>query len=460
MTLVIHDATVVTADAGRRVLPGHAVVINDDRIASIGPTDRMLVEHADAERIDARGKAVMPGFANCHTHFGLTIARGIQEDFSFPSTLRFPRNVSDYLSDDEKVVMAQLGALESIRSGTTAPFEIARNIEVYAQAMADTGLRISLGESAHDLDQQRAVWEHRFEFDDARGEAAIGRIESLHSRFDGAANGRVRVIPAAHAPEAVSPGLLRKIRDLAERWDRPSTIHLNQSWWEVEAVKQTRGVLPTEYLFQHDFLWDRLIGGHCRCMTTREIALFGRAHAVVSFNSAIAARRGYGVRAGDLEAAGATLAMGSDNMAEDMVEVMRTGLFMERVRTGDGERPTPEDVIQWATANGHRALGLEDSGTIEVGKKADLIVVNTQRAHLVPSMRFVSAFVHQGTPADIESVMVDGRWLMRDGEVLTMDEPAIVAEADRIGRRAWRRLLEDYPDVPLPVALDTRDPGP
>jgi cytosine/adenosine deaminase-related metal-dependent hydrolase len=86
--------------------------------------------------------------------------------------------------------------------------------------------------------------------------------------------------------------------------------------------------------------------------------------------------------------------------------------------------------------------------------------VNTQRAHLVPSIRFVSAFVHQGTPADIESVMVDGRWLMRDGEVLTMDEPAIVAEADRIGRRAWRRLLEDYPDVPLPVALDTRDPGP
>ncbi len=459
MTLVIHGATIVTADAGRRVLPGDAIAIEDDRIASIGPSDQVLAAHPGAETLDGRGKAVMPGFANCHTHFGLTLSRGIQEDFSFPSTLRFPKGVGEYLSDDEHVVMAQLGALESIRSGTTAPFEISRNIEVYAQAMADTGLRISLGEAVHDLDQRKAVWGDTFEFDDARGEAGLEKIESLHSKFDGAADGRVRVVPAAHAPEAVSPRLLRRIRDLAERWDRPSTIHLNQSWWEVEAVRNTRGVLPTEYLFQHDFLWDRMIGGHCRCMATQEIALFGRAHAVASFNSAIAARRGYSVRAGDLEAAGATLVMGSDNMAEDMVEVMRTGLFMERVRTGDGERPTPEDVLQWATANGHRALGLEESGTLEVGKKADLIVVNTQRAHLVPSMRFVSAFVHQGTPADVESVMVDGRWLMRDGKVLTMDEPAIVAEADRIGRRAWARLLEEYPDVPFPITLDTRNPG-
>ncbi|MDA0352266.1 MAG: amidohydrolase family protein [Chloroflexi bacterium] len=459
MTVVIHDATIVTVDAGRRVLHGEAIAIEGDRIAAIGPNAEVLASYPGAEVIDGRGKAVLPGFANCHTHFGLTISRGVQEDFSFPSTLRFPKNVADYLDDDEKSVMAQLGALESIRSGTTAPFEIARNIEVYAQAMADTGLRISLGEAAHDLDQQRAVWEGRFEFDEARGEAALERIDSLYARFDGAADGRVRVVPAAHAPEAVSPRLLREIRDRAERWDRPSTIHLNQSWWEVEAVKQTRGVLPTEYLFQHDFLWNRLIGGHCRCMTTAEISLFGRARGIVSFNSAIAARRGYGVRAGDLEAAGATIVMGSDNMAEDMVEVMRTGLFMERVRTGDGERPTPEDVLQWATANGHRALGLEESGTLEVGRKADLIVVETRRAHLVPSMRFVSAFVHQGTPADIESVMVDGRWLMRDSVVLTMDEPGIIAEADRIGRRAWRQLLADYPDVPLPIALDIRDLG-
>ena len=459
MTLVIHNTTVVTADAGRRVLFDAALAVDGDRIVAVGPTDEVLAAHPGAEHIDGRGKAVMPGFANCHTHFTLTISRGIQEDFSFPSTLRFPRGVAEYISDDERIVFAQLGALESIRSGTTAPFEIGRNLEVYAQALADSGLRVVLGETAADLDQPKAAREHVFEFDDARGEAGLERIEALHSRFHRAADGRVSVAVAAHAPEAVSPPLLRHLRDLADRLDTVATIHLNQSWWEVEAVRETRGVLPTEYLFQQDFLWDRLVAGHCRCMETREIALLGRSGAFASFNSAIAARRGMSPRVAELEAAGCTIAMGSDNMAEDMVEVMRTGLFMERVRTGDGERPTPEDVLQWATANGHRALRLHESGSLEVGKKADFVVVDVQKAHLVPVLRFVSAFMHQGQPADIEAMMVDGRWVMRDRQVLTLDEPLILREADRIARRAWRRLLEDYPDVPLPIRLDVGEPG-
>jgi len=457
MTTVIHDATIVTADAGRTVHHRAAIAIEGDRIVEVGPSDRVLAAHPDAERIDGRGKAVMPGFANCHTHFTLTISRGIQEDFSFPSTLRFPRGVGEYLDDEGRVVMAQLGALESIRSGTTAPFEIGRGLEVYAQAMLDSGLRVVLGETAADLDQPKAAREGIFEFEDARGEAGLERIEALHSRFNGAGDGRVTVAVAAHAPEAVSPGLLRRLRELSERLDAIATIHLNQSWWEVEAVQRTRGVLPTEYLFVHDFLWERLVAGHCRCMDVREIQLLGRSRATASFNSAIAARRGYSPRVADLAAAGCSIAMGSDNMAEDMVEVMRTGLFMERVRTGDGERPTPEDVVQWATANGHRALGLEESGTLAAGQKADLIVIDTQRAHLVPTMRFVSSFVHQGQTRDIESVMVDGKWVMRDGKVLTMDEALIVREAERVARRAWRRLLEDYPDVPLPITLDTAD---
>ncbi|MEX2230219.1 MAG: amidohydrolase family protein [Dehalococcoidia bacterium] len=456
MTIVIEHATVITADAGRRVLHDAAVAIEANRIAAVGPTDEVRARFPGAEAVDARGHALLPGFANCHTHFTLTIARGIEEDFSFPSTLRFPRAVASYLDDEDRVVMAQLGALESIRSGTTSPFEIGANLAVYADAMVATGLRIVLGESAADLDQARARHEGVFVFDDARGAAALERIADLHARYHGAGDGRVSVAVAAHAPEAVSPGLLRALRDLQERLDTIATIHLNQSWWEVEAVRDTRGVLPTEYLFRHDYLHDRLVAGHCRCMDVREIALLGRARAFASFNSAIAARRGYSPRVSELAAAGCTIAMGSDNMAEDMIEVMRTGLFMERVRTGDGERPTPEDVLQWATANGHAALGQHEAGTIETGKLADLIIVDTQRPHLVPTMRFTSAFVHQGTPADVRSVMVDGRWLMRDGVVLTMDEHTIVRAAERVARRAWRRLLADYPDVPLPVTLDTR----
>ena len=458
MTIVIHNTTVITADAGRHVLYDAALAINGDRIVDLGPSDKITSKYKDAEHINGRGKAVMPGFANCHTHLAATISRGIQEDFSFPTTLRFPKNVRQYMSEDERTVMVQLGVVEAIRSGTTAAFEIAGNIEPYAQALVDTGIRFMLGESASDLDRAKLSDDGVFEFNEGRAEACLESIKSLYSKFDGAGNDRVRVSPSAHAPESVSPGLLRSVRELSEKWGRPSSIHLNQSWWEVEVVKAKRGVLPTEYLFQNGFLWPNLMAGHCRCMETREIQLLGRSHATTVFISAIAARRGYSPRISEIEAAGSPIVMGSDNMAEDMVEVMRTGLFMERVRNGDGERPTPEEVLQWATADGHRALGFTESDTIEVGKKADLIVIDTQRSHLVPTMRIVSSFVHQGTPADVESVMVDGKWIMRDGEVLTMDESSIIKEAERIGRRAWGRLLDDYPDVPFPIRLDTNKP--
>jgi cytosine/adenosine deaminase-related metal-dependent hydrolase len=432
MTIIIHNTTVITADAGRRLLYDGAVAIDGDRIVDVGASDEVTSKHPRAERIDGRGKAVMPGFANCHTHLAATLRRGISEDFGFPTTLRFPKSDREYVTDDELTVMTQLAVLESIRSGATT--------------LSKVFMRMT---------KEKSV----FEFDEARGEASLKRIKAIHSKFDGVDNDRIRVSCAAPMPERCSPWMLRKIRELSKEWDRPSSIHLNQSWWEVEAVKNTRGVLPTEYLFQNDFLWPGLIAGHCRCMDVREVQLLGRSGAPVCFISAIAARRGMSPPIAELEATGSPIVMGSDNMAHDMIEVMRTGLFMERVRLLDGMHPTPEDVLQWATVNGHRALGFTDCGTIEVGKKADFIVINTQRAHLVPTMRIVSAFVHNGMPSDVESVMVDGKWVMRDGEVLTMDEAAIIREAERIGRSVWKRKLEEYPDVPFPYRLDTSEPS-
>jgi 5-methylthioadenosine/S-adenosylhomocysteine deaminase len=137
-----------------------------------------------------------------------------------------------------------------------------------------------------------------------------------------------------------------------------------------------------------------------------------------------------------------------------MVEVVRTALFMERVRRQDGRHPTPEEALTWATRNGYRALGVPDGGWLAAGNRADLILIDLRKPHLTPALRVVSCFVHQGTAADVEGVMVDGRWLMRDGRVTTMDEPAIVAEADRIARAAWRRLFGERPNLPRPPGFD------
>jgi cytosine/adenosine deaminase-related metal-dependent hydrolase len=155
--------------------------------------------------------------------------------------------------------------------------------------------------------------------------------------------------------------------------------------------------VPTEYLARSGVLSNRLVAAHCRCMTAEEERLLGASGAAVAVNPAIAARRGLAARIDELERAGCWLAPGN---------------------------------------------------------RADLILIDLRKPHLTPALRVVSCFVHQGLASDVEAVMVDGHWIMRDGRVLTLDEPALVAEADRIARAAWRRLFERRPDLPRPPGFD------
>jgi cytosine/adenosine deaminase-related metal-dependent hydrolase len=450
MPTAIRNTTIVTADAGRTVHHDATLVVDGDRIAAIDPTNRQPLP-AGADVVDGRGKAVFPGLSNCHTHLHLTHSRGIQEDFGFPSTLRFPSTVAAFMSKEELAVFGALGAVEAIRSGTTGLIEIGFDVPDYAAAIVPSGLRLVLAQSASDVVADALAASAMFS--PARADASLQRVVDLVDTWHGAEGGRITCCVAAHAPEACSPELLRAVRALAESRRLRYTIHLNQSRWEVEQVMRRRGVRPTEYLFQADFLGPDLIAAHCRFMAPSEVALLGQSRAFVSHNAAMAARRASSPPIQALAASGCTIAMGSDNMAEDMVEVMRTGLFTERVARQDAQSPQPEDVLEWAARNGARALGHERAGSLEVGRKADLFVVDARRPNLVPAVRIVSAFVHNGQAADVEAVMVDGRWIMRDRKILTLDEPDIVQRAEAIGQRVWRQLVEKHPDVPFSVRL-------
>jgi 5-methylthioadenosine/S-adenosylhomocysteine deaminase len=453
---LIRNTTAVTSNVARTIHHDAAIAIDGDVIAAIGPTPDLLREFPGAEVVDGRGRAVFPGLVNCHTHLCLTALRGIQEDFGFPTTLKFPVPVRALMSAEDNAVFAMLGAVEALRSGNTTLLEIGRETASYAETLVTSGLRLVLADTAMDVEPE-GVREGRFVYSTALGQAALQQTADLFSRWHGAQGGRITCFVGPYATEACSPEFLRSTRAFAEKHDTGYTIHQNESRWETDAVMKVRGLHPTEYLFHSDFLGPRLVGGHCRFMQPSEVALMGHSGAFVSYNAPMAARRGYSPPIQALEAAGSTIALGSDNMAEDMVEVMRTALFMERVARQDGLHLQPEDVLAWATRHGARALRLDDKiGSLEVGKKADLFLVNTRRPNLVPTLRIVSAFVHNGQAADVESVMVNGRWLMRDGKVLTMDEADIVERAQEIGLRVWHELITRYPDVPFPVRLPPR----
>ena len=457
MTTIITDTTIVTCDAQRAIQYGSGLAVEDGRIVAVGPTAEVEAGYPDAERVDGRGRAVFPGLVNCHTHMLATADRGILEDFGFPTTLRFPTTGRGLLDPDERNVFALLAAAESIRSGATTLLEISDNIPQYADSLADTGLRLFLAENFNDIDDEQLRL-GRYEFSESKLDAGLRRSADLISAWHGRHDGRVRCFVSPHAPELCSPELLRRAVELVERHGLRYTIHLSQSSLEVEGVMRTRGVRPTQYLFANDFLSDRLVVAHCRYVDDSEIALLGQHGVAVSNNPAIAARRGAAAPAFELAAAGCPVGMGSDNMAEDMVEVVRSALFHERVRRNDEMWPQPEDVLDWATIGGARALGVADEiGSLEIGKRADLFMLDLRRAHLVPTLRVVSVFVHQAQPADVTDVMVDGRWVMRDSRILSFDEDDVIARAEAIGHKVWNRLVAENPDVPFPVRLP---PGP
>ena len=450
---VIANTTIVSCDPQRAVHYDAALAVRDGRIAAVGPSAEVESRFPDAERVDGRGRAVFPGIVNCHTHMLATADRGILEDFGFPTTLRFPTTGRGLLSDEERVVFALLAAIEAMRSGTTALLEISDRIPQYARPLADTGLRLFLAENFNDVNDE-ALRRGRFEFSERKLDAGLRRSADLISGWHGAENGRVRCFVSPHAPELCSPDLLRRAMDLANASGLRRTIHLSQSHKEVEAAMRTRGVRPTQYLFANDFLDDRLLAAHCRYVDNSEIALLGAFGVSVSNNPAIAARRGAAAPAFELLAAGCPVGLGSDNMSEDMIEAARAGLFHERVRRNDEMWPQPEDVLEWATIGGARALGVADEiGSLEPGKKADLFAIDVRRAHLVPTLRIASSFIHQAQPADVTDVMVDGKWLMRESRVLNVDEADVIARAEEAGHRVWRRLVDENPDVPFPVRL-------
>jgi len=461
--VVITHTTVVNADAVREDV---ALAVEGDRIAAIGPTDSVLRTYPRAEVYDGRGKAVLPGLINCHAHLAATIARGFNEDFGFPNSARLAVQPTSLLSPEENTLMITIGALEAIRSGTTTIVENSSGIGRSAAALAQTGLRCVFAESIRDrengsgpMSPDKLASSEAPKFSAKLRDDGMRRIDDLFSRWHGASKGRISVFPAASLAEDVSPELLQAVRAFAEKHDVGYTIHLNQSRAEVDFMRRHHGLRPAAFLDKHGFLGPRLFAAHCRYVDGAEIALLGRSRTIVSHQAAMAGNRGVIPPIPALRAAGCPIANGTDNNTNDLFEVMRVALITERVRRDDdvpGLQPQPEDMLADATQGGALAVRMDKQlGVLDTGRKADLIVLDTQRAHLVPAMRILSAWIHNGQPSDIESVMVDGQFVMRNRKILTVDEDRIVAEADKVGRRVWKQVLAAGP-VPIPRLPRTR----
>lgn len=459
-TTVFTDTTVVTNDAERRTLRHVALAVQNGAIAAIGDTDAVLAQFPTAEVIDGSRKALLPGLINCHAHLSATIAKGFNEDFGFPNSLGLPESPESLLSTEEATLMSVVAAIEGLRSGTTTMVQNTGGIARDAQALVETGQRWVFAESVRDIttvdgpmSPPRLANSVPPQFSDQLREQGMQRISDLYDRWHGYDNGRVSVFPAAALTELSSPQLLRDVREFADRHDLGYTIHMTQSTAEVEFMLRYHGVRPAIFLEQNEFLGPRLFAAHARYVDATEIAALARHQTIITHQAAMAANRGVSPPVTALREAGCPIALGTDNNNNDMLHVMKTAISLERIQRDDtipGTLPQPEDMLADACTGGAAAVNQSASiGSLEVGKKADLLVLDIMKPHLTPSGRILSAWIHNGQPSDIESVMVDGKFIMRDHQLLTLDEAAIMEEAWRVGERVWGRILRNG-ELPLP----------
>src|SRR5687767_6712625 len=387
--VVFTNTSVINVDS---VQDDVAVVVQGDRIAAIGATDAMLKQYPNADVYDGRGKAIVAGLVNCHAHLSATLQRGFNEDFGFPNSAKLAVSPGSLLQGEEATLMYTIGALEAIRTGTTTMVEFSSNIGPQAAALSKTGLRWVFAEGVRDsenvagpMSPEGLAKSETPRFSAKLRDEGMQRITELFGKWHGAVQGRISVFPAAALAETSSPELLQAIHAFAEKHDLGYTVHLSQSRAEVDFMVKHHGMRPPAFLAKHNFLGPRLFAAHCRYVDEGDIALLAKSGTIVSHQAGMAANRGVIPPIPALPAAGCPIANGTDNNTNDLFEVMRIALLTERIRRDDpfpGVRPQPEDMLEDATLGGAQAVRQKLVGSLDVGKKADILVLDTLRAHL------------------------------------------------------------------------------
>lgn len=436
-TTVVRDALIVTMDPARRIIERGSILIRDDRIAKISTADAEIRAWRAGSTIDARDKVVMPGLVDLHFHTYLT--RGVSDDLpldTWLSKIIYPK--IRQITPDEVYVGALMSYCESIKSGTTCVNDMYKHMTRAADAAEEIGIRATL--SGLVADESECL-------------ETIENNERLVREKHGRAGGRIRAFIGVEWVPIASRELMLRARELADRYGVGIHTHLHESRSELELSQARHGKRPIELAYETGVLGPDCIAAHCVCLTNDEIALLKRTGTHVSHNPVSNAKLGCGVApVPELLSAGVNVGLGHDgatcNNTRDLFEVMKWAALVHRAHRADASLMSAGQVLEMATLNGARALGLADSiGSVEEGKKADLILLRLDSPHLTPLIlgphsNLLSHLAYSAHGDDVDTVIIDGRLVMKERRLLTIDEPKLVAEVNEKGRKLISRLFQ------------------
>ena len=431
VSLVVAHGTVVTVDAGRRVIPDGSVAIDGRDIVAVGPAAEIAAGYRGRDTIDAAGAVVMPGLINTHTHAPMVLYRGLADDLALMDWLQkyiFPAEART-VSPEFVRAGTRLAALEMIESGTTAYADMYYFEEEIARVTRAAGLRGVLGETII-----------QFPVPDAKTPAeGLARAERFAREFAG--DELITAAVAPHAMYTLDAETLKACRALADRLSIPVIIHLAETKDEVRIADEKYHATPVAFLDSIGFWGPRTLAAHGVHLTPADIDILARRHVAVSHNPESNMKLASGIAPViALRKAGVVVGLGTDGAASnndlDMFGAMRQAAFLHKLEAGDPRAIPAGAALEMATIDGARALGMEKTlGSLEPGKRADLLVVSMSAARQTPMYDPVSHLVYVTRGDDVRTTIVNGRILMRDRKVLTLDARQVLAEARALAQK-------------------------
>ncbi len=437
------NAIVLTMDGKLNQYDPGAVAVRGDSIVAVGSEDEIKKEYSASETIDCKGKVLMPGLVNAHTHVPMTLLRGLADDLRLDVWLMgYMLPVErEFVSPEFVRLGTQIACAEQIRSGVTTFNDMYFFEDDIAKATADAGMRAVCGESVM-----------KYPAPDAPAfEDSIAYAREFIKKW----KGHPLIVPAIapHAPYSTTPEILRTCSNIAQEFDVPLHIHISETAFEVENMRNEQGMPVVPYIKKQGVLEAKVIAAHCVHIDVGEIKTLQHVNAGISHNpsSNLKLASGFAPVQKMLEN-GINVGIGTDGPASnndlDMFEEIRLASFVAKASSNDPTVVPAATALLMGTRLGAQALHIGHlTGSLEVGKRADLIIVDTSPIHNSPRFRrdpnnAYAQLVYASKSTDVTDVMVNGKWLMRDHNLLTLNEGDLIKEAQGVAKKIDAFLFE------------------
>ncbi|MEW6222173.1 MAG: amidohydrolase [Candidatus Hadarchaeota archaeon] len=459
--ILLTNGTIVTMNGRREIVKDGAVAIDGGRVTAVGKTGEIKKRHTADVVIDCKGKLVLPGFVDCHVHLAQALIRGCADDLSLVSWLKERVHpLQGAYTPREGELSAKLCCIEMLKSGTTCFIESGMHyrygLDEIARAVERIGIRACLTKKLMNLrgyaDFPDAIVKSMVE----DGETAIRQNIEMYKRWHGKADNRVHVWFGPRTPGGATVEYFREIAENAKKFNTGITLHLGEVQDDIRYMKNEFNMTPMEFMKHCGLVGEHVVYAHGVWLREKDFEMLRETKSTVCHCPASNLKLASGFApVPEMLGAGANVALGCDggpsNDCYDMIREMKLAAIIHKARLLNPTALPAERVLEMATINGARStLWGKELGSIEPGKLADIIIIDQSKPHLVPVRNPVSTLVYAANGGDVDTVIVDGKVIMKNRKLRTIDEEKVIEQVKEIGPEVDAKLgLKIGPNWPV-----------